>query len=660
MKDLAFRGLPQQAISEFATSPNPGAPCFAWSSSAGFLKFNGSFWTKNSDGVEEIFVDWIFIGDALVTELVNETSLTIDFSTSLTSTTPVTGEIIWLTASVDVTKSGFYVIGSTASLSAVPITRHPEWPASRYLRKNTKIISTKSPVGRVSGGNFDLTAAQVFPATDALEASFTYINNKDYVVYKLTLDSGATSPGGITPGTYYWAYSDPTTPNSRIYLFTDSGYGAQVNITSVGVDSGGTGKIGILKAIGAINTSTKFELVYIGADVKFQDITFLNFLQNYNEQSYSLGLGNGFAYGSAVALSGVAFDDSVSIGGGFASAYSVALLGGSYAQNSIAIGSNSYINSGFTNTYSSQSIAFGDNVNVTGYTSIGIGAGAKIVNSNALQIVTAKIAIPSASFGNQINGNFHLENRTTNATETRLYAYLNQTSEELVLYDGAYCVSGKVYAVFSSDTTKYTVWKIEGFVEGKGSSTPPVINLKFIPLNSSGDANELSLKIRAAVIGNSFTLYATGIAATNIVWWADLKIEGFDTSATLNVSSPFASGKHTTDYLWLPASETITAGAPVNVWNDSGTVKVRNANASNGRAANGYVTMTYGTGDMVAVFMSGENPVLSGLTIGDIYLGTTAGTYTSSVPGTGNLVQKLGFALTSSNLAFMKEPAIQT
>jgi len=660
MKDLAFRGLPQQAISEFATSPNPGSPCFAWSTDAGFLKFNGSFWTKNTDGSEEILVDWIFAGDSLVTELVNETSLTINFSTSITALagSPVTGQIIWLITSTDITKSGFYVIGSTASPSAVPITRHPEWPSSRYLRKNTKIVSYRAPVFRFTGGNFDIDDTSCSVANDTIVAGFLKLIYKDYAVYKLTLDSGATAPGGITPGTYYWGYSDPLNPTSKIQLYTDSTFATLVNITSVGVN-GGSGKIGVLKAIGAFPNPSRLELKYIGDDVKFQDVTFFNFLPNYSEQIYSTSISGGYSFTSGCAIGGVAFDNAITING-FAESNSIALSSSCFADNSVSIGYNSYVNDSYINKNSANCTLIGANGSVSGIYSMGIGANVKVKSSNTLQMVTSRITVPSATLGFNINGNYHFENRTTNATETRLYIYLNDTTEELQIFEGGYTVSGKIYAVFSSDTTKYTIWKVEGFIEGKGAATPPVINLKFIPLNSSGGANELSLKIRAAVVGNSFTLYATGIAATNIWWWADLQIDGTDTSQGLAVSIPFAGGKHTTDYLWLPASEAITAGAPVNIWNDTGTVKVRNANASNGRAANGYVTMTYGTGDMVAVFLGGENPVLSGLTVGDIYLGTSAGTYTSSVPGTGNLVQKLGFAISSSNLAFMKEPAIQT
>lgn len=660
MKDLAFRGLPQQAISEFATSPNPGSPCFAWSTDAGFLKFNGSFWTKNTDGSEEILVDWIFSGDSLVTELVNETSLTIDFSTDLTALagTPVTGQIIWLTASADITKSGFYVLGSTAVSSAVPITRHPEWSDSRYFRKNTKLVSYRAPVFRFSGGNFDIDDTSCSVANDTINAGFSKTIYKDYAAYKLTLDSGATAPGGITPGTYYWGYSDPLNPTSKIQLYTDSTFVTLVNITSVGVN-GGSGKIGVLKGIGAFPNPSRLELIYIGDDVKFQDVTFFNFLPNYSEQIYSISITGGYSFTSGCAIGGVAFDNALTING-FSEANSIALSSSCSAENSVSIGYNSYVNDSYLNKNSSNCILLGANGSVSGLFSIGIGSNVKVKSSNTLQIVTSRITVPSATLGFNINGNYHFENRTTNSTETRLYIYLNDTTEELQIFEGGYIVSGKVYSVFSSDTTKYTIWKVEGFIEGKGASTPPVINLKFIPLNSSGGSNELSLKIRADVVGNSFTLYATGIAATNIWWWADLQIEGTDTSQGLAVSMSFANGKHTTDYLWLPASESITAGAPVNIWNDSGTVKVRNANASNGRQADGYVTMTYGTGDMVAVFIAGENPVLSGLTIGPIYLGTSSGTYTSSAPGTGNLVQRLGFATTTSNIAFIREMAIQT
>ena len=75
------------------------------------------------------------------------------------------------------------------------------------------------------------------------------------------------------------------------------------------------------------------------------------------------------------------------------------------------------------------------------------------------------------------------------------------------------------------------------------------------------------------------------------------------------------------------ASEDLSAGKFVNFWNDAGTLKVRLADNSNGRPADGYVTTPYTTDEAATVYpLDGVNSDLSGLTVGaDYWLGTAGG-----------------------------------
>jgi hypothetical protein len=103
----------------------------------------------------------------------------------------------------------------------------------------------------------------------------------------------------------------------------------------------------------------------------------------------------------------------------------------------------------------------------------------------------------------------------------------------------------------------------------------------------------------------------------------------------------------------LPASENLVAGDFVNIWNDSGTVKVRKADATTaGKEANGFVLSAVSAGSNATVYFEGTNNQLSGLTGGAMYfLSTTAGGVTSTPPsGAGNIVQKIGRALSATEI----------
>lgn len=104
-----------------------------------------------------------------------------------------------------------------------------------------------------------------------------------------------------------------------------------------------------------------------------------------------------------------------------------------------------------------------------------------------------------------------------------------------------------------------------------------------------------------------------------------------------------------------PASETLAAGAFVNLWNDSGTLKLRNADASGGKAkkAHGYVKAAVSSGANGTMYKDGFNSQLSSLTIaGDYYLsGTTPGAVTDTAPTTATYItQYLGKAVSATSM----------
>ena len=109
------------------------------------------------------------------------------------------------------------------------------------------------------------------------------------------------------------------------------------------------------------------------------------------------------------------------------------------------------------------------------------------------------------------------------------------------------------------------------------------------------------------------------------------------------------------DTLVVPASETLTAGDFVNIWDDAGTVKARKANATdNTKPAHGFIKDGAASGSNATVYFEGENDDLTSLTVGTAYyLATTGGVVTATAPSTaGNVVQYLGTAHATSKLRF--------
>lgn len=104
----------------------------------------------------------------------------------------------------------------------------------------------------------------------------------------------------------------------------------------------------------------------------------------------------------------------------------------------------------------------------------------------------------------------------------------------------------------------------------------------------------------------------------------------------------------------VPASENLSAGDFVNLWNDGGSLKCRKADASGGFAkeAHGYVKSAVSTAANATVYFDGTNSNLTGLTIGaKYYLSATAGTVTTTIPTTsGHIAQALGVATSATEM----------
>ena len=109
----------------------------------------------------------------------------------------------------------------------------------------------------------------------------------------------------------------------------------------------------------------------------------------------------------------------------------------------------------------------------------------------------------------------------------------------------------------------------------------------------------------------------------------------------------------------ITASEALSAGDLVNVWDDSGA-KVRKADATiAGKEAHGYVLSAVANAAPAEVYFEGTNTAVTGLTPGVQFLTTTAGVSGSTAPsGAGNVVQRVGFATSATTLNFHSQPPV--
>jgi hypothetical protein len=137
------------------------------------------------------------------------------------------------------------------------------------------------------------------------------------------------------------------------------------------------------------------------------------------------------------------------------------------------------------------------------------------------------------------------------------------------------------------------------------------------------------------------------------------KIVALDGSGKLDVSTlPTGIGATTKV---AATTENLSAGNLVNLFNDSGTIKARKADASNGRRAHGFVLTGVTSPNNATVYLDGTITGLTGLTPGAAYYlsGSTAGAATATAPTTsGYISQEIGIALSATEINFEEQQPI--
>lgn len=110
----------------------------------------------------------------------------------------------------------------------------------------------------------------------------------------------------------------------------------------------------------------------------------------------------------------------------------------------------------------------------------------------------------------------------------------------------------------------------------------------------------------------------------------------------------------------IQASENLSAGNLVNIWDSGGQFRVRKADASvAGKEAQGFVLSSVTSGQSAQVYLEGTITGLAGLLPGRYYLATSPGEMTSSAPAaSGNVVQYIGEAVSTTEVTFERNDGI--
>lgn len=180
---------------------------------------------------------------------------------------------------------------------------------------------------------------------------------------------------------------------------------------------------------------------------------------------------------------------------------------------------------------------------------------------------------------------------------------------------------------------------------------------------SSGNITEVQAKDSSAGAGDSgkiVALNASGVLDSTIVNSKTSsagagdsgKLPALDGAGKLDNSfMPTGIGADTAS---ITASEALSAGDLVNIWDSAGTFKVRKADATSaGKEAHGFVLASVLSAGTATIYFEGSNTSVSGLTGGKQYLSTTPGQATVTAPSaSGNVVQIVGFATSATALNF--------
>jgi hypothetical protein len=187
---------------------------------------------------------------------------------------------------------------------------------------------------------------------------------------------------------------------------------------------------------------------------------------------------------------------------------------------------------------------------------------------------------------------------------------------------------------------------------------------KFLKNNAGTPTEEQAVSTSAGVgdEGKIPALGATGVLDPTIVNSKTTSVGAGDSGklpalgATGKLDTSFMPTGIGADTAVITASEALAAGDLINIWNSTGA-KVRKADASTaGKEAHGFVLASVESAAAATVYFEGTNDQVTGLTPGNQFLSATPGLCTTTAPsGSGNVVQRVGFATSATAMNFQSQ-----
>ena len=681
MKDLSHRALLQRAVADGATTPDPGSPGWAWSTTENApVYWSGSAWIKPATGASPLLntVDEVINVDLYLNKYT--ASLLVSGATTLDASLDAMAPVIDVVVEGATLLigggpyCGLWTMGSVATLSAIPLTRWTDYGSGASLRHGTIITARAAFESRSRAGveyptntGHNLASSDVDVANNRIKP---YIGGYGPAFFRLTLGSGATAPGGITPGVWY-RLGDPIGGleygSGAASPVLDLAY-TEVDITSTGVN-GGSGSIGpfdiipasaswqgaVLEVVSTGNPEVSFASESLGLQSRSGGLVYPG-SESAESGGYAAGSGAwAKAWGVALGASAGAYENAVSVGG-----------------ETWAVGSGSIAIGYFTVAYGNYSLALQGAYAGANLPNGGGGESSLALGQNTFSDYEVAFRGPGGHYGFQQLGlsldygavayprMLYTSTRQAAATPSKSGWWVHPGNVGAAKFDG-YCVV-TFWGTVSGLATGHAVLRLEGScrsVEGTAvpslqylvteveSSYPGTLTLTLTPTSISlvsGDDSLINVEMSC-----SLSLATTAVSATMFVHnWVGYF---FDPSATY--VEPAVNRQERG--ILLTASETLAAGNLISILNDGGVIKMRKADSNAPYASDGYVLQAVTSGDLGYFYVDGVNDAVSGLTLGNQFLSATAGATTTTAPTTaGNIVQSVGIALTSSKLLFQR------
>lgn len=613
-------------------------------------------------------IDEVIPVDLYLNSILSEICLSFSGGLLLDGSIPVITQSMTLAPGMlvlisDTTYSGLWLMGSVASPAAIPLTRHPDYPATSAFKIGTTFHAAYAHpnlsevlLETMPAPTDAITEQQIIPAEDSISSVFQWAARGNGY-FRFSLLGAAVAPGGLSPGTWYYL-------REPVYDVAIGYYKAAVedvsftpvNITSTGTDDGGLGYMGIVQFTARFLNKQVIQVVEASTSGD---------LQSTFSDGYLTVLSSTFAdetYGGVIPGTGAqAGSGSVAYGPDAGSKTSAVAVGAGARAGVRAIGIGQGANA------QDDSIALGYSISSLPYaTALGRGA-----TSEAQVTFRAPGSMPDLSGMGSFQAWFHWGTWDLPTFPTLMsvsYEKAALGSSGLVLSSSSVYFDGICTVMLKDPTSVYlgtNVIRVRGVITPSESDPYSVVSFSASELFASYPG-AVSLNLYPDFIGGDKLLQVEidfSLSTDDLypVAYLTLETRTVGTSNGLNdslVVEPIAVNRKERGIL-LMASEALSAGNLVNFWADGGTAKMRKADASDDRAADGYVLQAVASGSKGYAFADGINDSASGLTVGPLYLGES-GAASSSESGPGGIVQSIGFALSSTAMVFQRGLPVQS